>query len=417
MRVLWFTNTPCNYTQVGYNGGGWMSALQTEIQKQKDVELGICFCMENQPKKTEHEGTTYYPVPQHRKAFKDKIIDLCRYKDLTRDEILWSHYITHFKHVIEDFRPDVIEVFGSELYMGLAAIAARDKNIPFALHIQGLLSLYIYIYFPPEVSQWQYIWKDYNLKHAFSRFQELVYWQRSCHREKTILKACINVIGRTTWDMDALRGLNPEAIYHYGGEILRSEFYEPIERQLPTIPIISTTSSMPLYKGFDIVLKIARILKEEFHLQFVWNVYGEVDYTFAERITGIKHGDVNICLCGMVSAQQLHEVLCGTTLYVQPSYIENSPNSVCEAQISSVPVIATNVGGTSSLVKHGETGLLFPATDPYMGAYYVRELIEDLDKNRKMGKTAREEALSRHNRDKIITDLLNTYKTIIQNVQ
>ena len=165
------------------------------------------------------------------------------------------------------------------------------------------------------------------------------------------------------------------------------------------------------------MLKIARILKEEFHLQFVWNVYGEVDYTFAERITGIKHGDVNICLCGMVSAQQLHEVLCGTTLYVQPSYIENSPNSVCEAQISSVPVIATNVGGTSSLVKHGETGLLFPATDPYMGAYYVRELIEDLDKNRKMGKTAREEALSRHNRDKIITDLLNTYKTIIQNVQ
>ena len=416
MRILWFTNNSCNYIQKGYNRtGAWMSALQDEMKKRADIELGICFCMDNQPKKREEEGTTYYPIPQHRKAFKDKILDLWHYKDVTRDEILWSHYMTHFDKVIDDFHPDVIEVFGSELYMGLAAIAARKQKIPFGLHLQGLLSLFLIL--PPGFSRWQYIWKDWNPRHAFGRFQELVYWNRSCYREKAILNACTNVIGRTEWDRNALGGLNPGARYHYGGEVLRPEFYEPLERQMPTTPIITTTTSMPLYKGFDLVLKIARILKEEFQLQFVWNVYGSVDYAFAERITGVKHTEVNVQLCGMASAQQLHETLSKTTLYVQPSYIENSPNSVCEAQILGVPVVATNVGGTSSLIKHGETGYLFPATDPYMGAYHIKRLIEDLNINRKMGQASKEVTLVRHDRDKIVKDLLATYKSIIQDAQ
>ena len=392
-----------------------MSALQDEMLKQNDVELGICFCMDKQSEKIEQDGTTYYPIPQHKKAFKDKIIDLWYYKDVTRDEILWTHYAVHFNNVIDDFHPDVIEVFGSELYMGLAAITARKKNIPFALHLQGLISLFLIL--PPSVSHWQYIWKDWNPRHVFGRFQELVYWKRSCHREKAILNACTDVIGRTEWDMHALRCLNPRAIYHYGGEILRSEFYKPMERQLPTVPTIMTTTSMPLYKGFDLVLRVARILKEEFQLQFVWNVYGAVDYAFAERVTGNKHADVNVQLCGMASAQQLHRALSKASLYVQPSYIENSPNSVCEAQISGVPVVATNVGGTSSLVKHGETGYLFPATDPYMGAYHVKQLIEDLNLNKKMGQASKEEALARHDRNIIVKDLLATYKSIIQDAQ
>ena len=417
MRILWFTNNTCNYIQRGHNKtGGWMSALQDEMQKQ-NVELGICFCMDNQPEKREQEGTTYYPIPQHRKAFKDKIIDLWHYKDVTRDEILWPHYIAQFNKIIDDFRPDVIEVFGSELYMGLAANAARKNNIPFVLHLQGLLSLSIYILLPPGFSRWKYIWKDWNPRHVFGRFQELVYWKRSCYREKAILNACANVIGRTEWDRNALRGLNPGAIYHYGGEILRPEFYEQSERKLPSIPVIATTTSLPLYKGFDVVLKMAQILKEKYHLDFVWNVFGIVDYAFAERITGIKHDEVNVQLCGMASAPQLHEAFAKTTLYVQPSYIENSPNSVCEAQISGVPVVATNVGGTSSLVKHGETGYLFPATDPYTGAYHVKQLIEDLNLNKKMGQASKEVALARHDGDKIVKDLLATYKSIIQDAQ
>ena len=44
------------------------------------------------------------------------------------------------------------------------------------------------------------------------------------------------------------------------------------------------------------------------------------------------------------------------------SYIENSPNSVGEAQMVGVPVVASRVGGTDSMVEHGKTGFMYPHT-------------------------------------------------------
>lgn len=416
MRVLWFTNSPCNYqgeiTKNGYNGGGWMTSLQNEIMKQKDIILGISFCMNNQPTKVKQNGVSYYPVPHHTKSIKDKILDFLLYKDSSRDQVLWSYYIKLFKQVIEDFKPDVIEVFGSELYISLAAIAADDY--PCTLHIQGLLSLYIHIYLPPGVSYWQYCWKDKNIKKAYNNFQTLIYWKRSCYREKAILKTIPHIIGRTSWDKKALSLLNPNAQYHYGGEILRPEFYEPSERQMPSRLIITTTISLPLYKGYDLLLKTANILKNELHLDFEWNVFGNISPAFTERHEGLFHEELNIKLRGVASAKQLRESLLNSTLYFHPAYIENSPNSICEAQILGLPVVATNVGGTPSIIEDGVTGYLFPATDPYMAAYNIAQISLNKQLNQQISIAAKKVAMKRHNKEQIVFDLIDTYKIIIK---
>lgn len=418
MRVLWFTNSSCNYMSGGgYNGGGWMTALQDAINSPsissyiggQKIELGICFCMNGQPEKVEQDDVVYYPVSTAVKSVNDKILDALYPCDVHRDEVLWGHYISSFKRVIEDFQPDVIEIFGSELYMGLAAMTT-DR--PCVLHIQGLLSLYIYIYLPTGVSQWSYIMKD-GLRGAFGNWQYLNYWRRSAYREKLIFKHLKHVIGRTHWDKNATLILNPDAQYHYGGEMLRACFYEPSTRSVSDKLTITTTSSGATYKGFDLVLKIANILKDECHIDFEWNVYGNVDSKFFEKLTGIKHNNVNVNLCGVASAEELRESMLKSTLYVQPSYTENSPNSVCEAQMLGVPVVATNVGGTSSLVEHDKTGLLFPATDPYMGAYCIKRLYEDRNLNIKMGEEGKSIAFARHDKKKIVEGLVNTYKEII----
>lgn len=419
MRILWFSTNSSSYISgdevCTSTYGSWMSSLQDELKKRTGINLGICFCMEGQPTKVEQAGVTYYPIPAHKKTMRDKIIDLLHPTDVRRDEILWPYYIEQFQRVIEDFRPDVIEVFGSELYMGLSAIVARDMHVPFVLHLQGLLSLYIYILLPPGMSRWQYIWRHRSLRRAYGNYQELLYWNRSCHREKTILQACSDVIGRTEWDKNAFSILNPKARYHYGGEILRPEFYEPADRNPSSVPLIVTTISRPTYKGLDLLLKVAQILKCELHLDFTWNIYGNVESDYADRLTGIWHEDVNVHLCGVATARNLREALLSSVLYFHPSYIENSSNSVCEAQMTEIPVVTTNVGGTSSLVEHGRTGFLFPATDPYMGAYYVKRLIEDKNLNISMGQEAHRVAQQRHDKGKIIESLLSTYANLKEN--
>lgn len=327
--------------------------------------------------------------------------------------MVWSYYEEKFKRIIADFKPDVIHIFGSELYQNLAARVVGD--IPMVLHIQGLLSLYIYIFLPPSVSKWQFIMSGKGLKGKYHNYQYLAYWYRSVHREKAILKAVPHVLGRTDWDRQALEVLNPKAKYHYGGEILRDIFYEEKERKMPTgKPVITTIISFPTYKGYDVILHTANILKNEVGLEFEWNVYGNVQPEFMEKHTGLRHENLNVHLKGVASAGQLHEALLGSTLYFHSSYVENSPNSVGEAQLVGVPVVASRVGGTDSMVEHDKTGFLYPVTDPYMAAYYIKRLVDNKEENMAFGKAAREVALVRHDKKKIVTELIRTYYEIMK---
>lgn len=418
MRVLWIGGFGLKVQnpkiKSSYNGGGWLASLQKEIIKCSEVTLGIAFCRDSASQKVMQDGIPHYVVPNYHKSKKEKVGDLLHIQDVTRDEIQWGHYENEFKKVIEDFKPDVIQIFGSEFYFGLAAVVAKKANIPTVLHFQGLLSLYIYIFLPPGISRWQYVMSGKGLKGKYANLQYLAYWRRSAYREKAVLKAVPHVIGRTVWDKQAIAVINPNAQYHYGGEILRDVFYETKERQMPKIPVISTTISFPTYKGYDVILKVANILKNELHLDFVWNVYGNIEPTFMEKYVGLKHENLNVKLCGVASPSELRDALLQSSMYFHSSYVENSPNSVCEAQILGIPVVASRVGGTDSLVEYGKTGFLYPVTDPYMAAYYIKRLIDNQNENVALGKAAREVAIARHDKKKIIEDLLKVYQEMLK---
>ena len=107
------------------------------------------------------------------------------------------------------------------------------------------------------------------------------------------------------------------------------------------------------------------------------------------------------------------ESITNSTVYVHPSYIDNSPNSVCEAQILGVPVIAANVGGLPSIINNGETGFLVPANDPYQMAYLIHLLQKDEILNQRIGENAHLQALKRHDRNTIIKQLLEVYDNIL----
>lgn len=415
MRVLWIASCsnyiPIEQTVDGYNGGGWVSSLQNELLKREGITLGVAFCMDGQPAKVEQQGIIYYPIPNHRKAWKDKAVDLLRINDESRDRVVWPQYTERMEAIIADFRPDIIHIFGSELYQNLGALVVGD--IPTVLHIQGLLSLYIYTLLPMGMSRRDFIRSGQSISGRFRNMQFLASWRRSVYREKAILRAVHHFIGRTDWDRQGVAVINPEAQYHYGGEIMRDVFYAPAIRKMPKHTVITTTISGAPYKGFDVVLKVADILKHEMHLDFEWNVFGNVNPVMFERITKLHHADLNVNIRGVASAETIHNALLHSTLYMHPSYVENSPNSVCEAQLTGIPVVASHVGGTGSLVEHGQTGFLFPVTDPYMAAYYIGRLVSDINLNKRMGDAAHEVANVRHDKDKIVYQLLQTYQEII----
>jgi glycosyltransferase involved in cell wall biosynthesis len=99
-------------------------------------------------------------------------------------------------------------------------------------------------------------------------------------------------------------------------------------------------------------------------------------------------------------------------LYIGTSHIENSPNSLCEALLVGVPCIATDAGGTSSLIDDGVDGILIQDGDPYSMAGAIIEIKNNYEQAIEFAGKGRERALKRHNIEKISNDLLAIYKTI-----
>ena len=102
-------------------------------------------------------------------------------------------------------------------------------------------------------------------------------------------------------------------------------------------------------------------------------------------------------------------------VFVIPSTIENSPNSLAEAQIMGVPCVGSNVGGISTYIENYVTGLLYNNNDQVYLANCIAELFENDDKANKISTMAREVAVKRHDKDKSVNELIYAYTTIINN--
>jgi len=77
----------------------------------------------------------------------------------------------------------------------------------------------------------------------------------------------------------------------------------------------------------------------------------------------------------------LHEI----DIFVLPSHTEGLPNVLLEAFACRKPVVATMVGGTPEVVRHGESGFLVHPNDIEELASYVLSLALDPDLRRKIG--------------------------------
>jgi len=84
------------------------------------------------------------------------------------------------------------------------------------------------------------------------------------------------------------------------------------------------------------------------------------------------------------------EVLRASDLVVLPSiYGENLPTVLMEAGGCARPVVASDVGGISDIVAHGQTGLLVPPGDERALAAAILNLLDNPERARKLGVAGR----------------------------
>ena len=125
------------------------------------------------------------------------------------------------------------------------------------------------------------------------------------------------------------------------------------------------------------------------------------------------HLERNVVFTGPLDEEKMCQRYLKSHVFVCPSSIENSPNSLGEAMVLGVPCVASDVGGVSDMLKHKDEGFVYQTDAPYMLAHYVCEIFENEDLALKFSKNAREHALTTHDRDANTRRLIEIYRDII----
>lgn len=82
---------------------------------------------------------------------------------------------------------------------------------------------------------------------------------------------------------------------------------------------------------------------------------------------------------GRLDRDAIIKLYAGADVMLNPSRVDNMPNSVIEALACGLPVVSTDVGGVPYIVEHGQTALLVPADDPQAMAAAVLRLSREPD--------------------------------------
>lgn len=409
MRILWFTTSPSSASKTeGMNNltGGWVASEEKALERYcPEIQLGICFISKNNTKPYFINNTQYFPVKE------PKINKLHKHlsKSGVRKDDLYD-YKESFLEVISNFRPDIIQIFGTENHFGLVL---DDLNIPVVLSVQGIVTVCFHKYFSgisaKEVSNSFIPFRNRFIRqyHFYHHLSEI---------EKDTLKKIKYIFGRTHWDKHVTSVLAPDSEYFHIDRFLRGSYYINSWSKTRTNELVLiTTLRSSLYKGIETIIAAAGILKN-LGIKFTWKIAGLESHDVLMKILNKKYKCVSdrIVLLGRLSEEALVKHLLESDIYIQSSHIENSPNGVAEALILGMPVIATYAGGTAAYISNRQDGILIQDGDPWSMAGAILELYNNDKLSLQLGQEARKRAIVRHNPEKIASDILSAYKKILK---
>ncbi len=290
---------------------------------------------------------------------------------------------------------DLLHIHGTEEQY---PVMAAGLNLPKVVSAQGFVTEY-YRYLPNR--------PDY--RHAS--------WAVASYYEKKYAPSVRHYIGRTHWDKAIIHKLNPKAVIHHNWELMRPVFYQPIAPPSDQSPnAMLFVGGLHDIKGIREALRALSLLRERWPLRLIVTGFGSkpalLDLISTLGLTNIPEDAVEHR--GMLTGEQLWAAYADAFCLLHPSYIDNSPNSVCEAQLAGLPVVASDVGGVSSLVENGQTGLL-TSLDPANIAAAVGQLWESTSLRQLLAQQARAVSLERFDAQHITHHTKSIYEAVLAN--
>ena len=416
-RVLWITNSLfpeaiailTNRPNQSKGSGGWLLGSAEEICKSGRIDLIVASVAPFVKKLTRIKGKeiVYYAIP-------------CR-----KERKYHREFEAMWKIIVANEKPDIVHIHGSEFAHGLAFLRA-NTGIKTFLSIQGLPSA-IGDYFSRGLTFRQIFGNitPFDLLYAGSIYHQAARFKKyGATIESEYYHRANVIIGRTSFDKARVFAINPRAYYVTCQETLRPEFYDgSVWEYTKCIPhsIFISQANYPI-KGLHQVIKAVNLIKNKYpdiqvrvaghnilynkgiRSYLTRSTYSQIIKRMVKRF----RLEANFRFLGPLTAEEMKMEYLSANVFVCPSSIENSPNSLGEAQILGVPCVASYSGGIPDFIPNESCGWLYRFDEYQMLGKLLDELFSIV--NSFDGTYERELALQRHSREVNLSRLLDIYK-------
>jgi len=385
LKVLWFVPYLIPQKQKGHPAP-WIWCLLRELIRYKGLEIVILSVDTKQKQrvlnyKLEDTEIISLRVPNG-------------YLDLLTGNIYSIKVIrNHLKNIKEKF--DLIHIHGTETIYQYAFLGF---GIPIITSIQGIIKEY-YSFVPKSL----FSFRTYR-------------WFLAGIYEIEFMKKTKYFFCRTHWDSGYVTKYNAKAEIFKVWELIRSEFYQDHYSNLCNYVLFTGGSSD--IKGIETALICLNQLRKLKDIKLI--IMGRTDLKIIHSI--ISRHKLNLVdikeliLTGMLTANEMVKYFESAFCMLHPTWIDNSPNSVCEAQLSGLPVVASNVGGVSSLINDGVDGFLVEDPKDYIGyTDRIIQLCDNVELRKKISENGRFISRRRHNKKEITKNIISAYETILKN--
>ncbi len=420
MRILWVIHDVLEqflpYVVKGKpsTGGSWITPLFNSLCNNESIKLGVISPIVNgQYFKKHTEEAIFYSIP---------------IKQSDNQRRMRQPTIGFYLKVIDDFKPDIVHFHGTEKNFGL--LREHVKNtIPIVGSIQGIINSYLpYLYMASSDVKYtrSRSLKNWLGKGGITSMKKK--WETYSKIECEIFLQNQYFIGRTLWDKSQAYSLNPKLNYFHAEELLREPFYTTDWdiNQCEPHSIFISSGAYPI-KGLHVLIRAINILKGKYPKMKVYvplfqgggkpkvkdYLLGD-DYPIYIRSLILKFKlQENFIPLKRLSAVEMANQFAQSHVFVLPSFIENSPNSLGEAMMVGTPTITSFAGGVGSIIENEKSSLLFPIGDFRTLAYQIDRIFSDKSLAIKLSQQAKQVADRRHDIEITTRQYIDIYKQII----
>jgi glycosyltransferase involved in cell wall biosynthesis len=401
--------------------GGWLHSIVDYLSKQPKMEIGICV----PDGRTEVlvsgaiNGLTYYFYPEKNSS----------------EYLLQTDKI--FSEILNDFNPDIINIFGTEYPRTLSMINSAH-NAKVVITMTGIISIYANHYFGRvpirmQLPNWRLIFKlgkkFMNIPTLWDGRKEFI--KRGRYEIEAINKAKY-IIGRTRFDKAFVLNENPDIKYFHCNESLRNPFYNndwSFEKCIKH-SIFLPQAGYPI-KGFEVFLEGLKILKRKYQDVKVFipgvsvfalknSIKSKIkiiasDYdSYIKKLVDRYGLWENITFVGLLDEEEMMMTMKKCNVFVLPSAVENSPNTLGEAMLLGMPCVSACVGGVQDLMSDSKEGFLYPYDEPHIMAYQISTIFDDADTAKRLGNNAKKRASVTHNLENNMRQLIDIYTKVLE---